>query len=66
MIGAVRALQEHTQARQVLERERDGLIAQLREQSLTDFLTGLPNRRAFSRRRANASHRRGSSASTSP
>ncbi|AVS76146.1 GGDEF domain-containing protein [Paracidovorax cattleyae] len=47
VIGAVRALQEHTQSRQVLERERDGLIAQLREQSLTDFLTGLPNRRAF-------------------
>lgn len=47
VIGAVRALQEHTRARQALERERDGLIAQLREQSLTDFLTGLPNRRAF-------------------
>ncbi|MDA8523415.1 GGDEF domain-containing protein [Acidovorax sp. NCPPB 4044] len=47
VIGAVRALQDHTRTRQGLERERDGLIAQLREQSLTDFLTGLPNRRAF-------------------
>ena len=47
VVGAVRALQDHTRTRQSLERERDGLIAQLREQSLTDFLTGLPNRRAF-------------------
>jgi diguanylate cyclase (GGDEF)-like protein len=47
VIGAVGALQDHTRDRQALERERDGLIAQLREQSLTDFLTGLPNRRAF-------------------
>ncbi len=47
VVGAVRALQDHTRVRQALERERDGLIAQLREQSLTDFLTGLPNRRAF-------------------
>ncbi|WP_311223223.1 MULTISPECIES: GGDEF domain-containing protein [unclassified Acidovorax] len=47
VVQAVRALQKHTRARQVLERERNGLIAQLREQSRTDFLTGLPNRRAF-------------------
>ncbi|WCM93089.1 sensor domain-containing diguanylate cyclase [Acidovorax sp. NCPPB 2350] len=60
VIGAVRALQDQTRARQVLERERDGLIAQLREQSLTDFLTGLPNRRAFftaARERVAQAHR---------
>ncbi|APW39853.1 hypothetical protein RD110_23795 [Rhodoferax koreense] len=47
VIGAARALQVQTRQREALERERDGLIAQLREQSNTDFLTHLPNRRAF-------------------
>lgn len=47
VIGAVRALQGQTRRRQDLERERDLLIEQLREQSETDYLTGLPNRRAF-------------------
>jgi len=47
VIGAVRTLQEQTRLREALERERDELIDRLREQSNTDFLTGLPNRRAF-------------------
>jgi diguanylate cyclase (GGDEF)-like protein len=47
VIDAVRALQQHIAQRQALERERDALIERLREQSNTDYLTGLPNRRAF-------------------
>lgn len=47
VIGAVRLLEHQTRLRQQLERERDQLIDQLREQSTTDYLTGLPNRRAF-------------------
>ncbi len=47
VVGAVRALEEQTARRLDLERERDGLIERLRVQSDTDFLTGLPNRRAF-------------------
>ena len=47
VLGAVRALQIQTRQRMALEHERDQLIDQLREQSNTDFLTGLPNRRAF-------------------
>ena len=47
VIEAVRALQQHIAQRQGLERERDTLIERLREQSNTDYLTGLPNRRAF-------------------
>jgi diguanylate cyclase (GGDEF)-like protein len=47
VIGAVRTLQEQTHVRLALERERADLIERLREQSNTDFLTGLPNRRAF-------------------
>ncbi|MDB5892936.1 MAG: hypothetical protein JWQ88_467 [Rhodoferax sp.] len=47
VIGAARALQVQTRQREVLERERDALITQLQAQSSTDFLTGLPNRRAF-------------------
>lgn len=47
VIQAAHALQWQTRQRALLEQERDGLITQLREQSHTDFLTGLPNRRAF-------------------
>jgi len=47
VIGAVHTLREQTQQRERLEQERDGLIEQLRAQSNSDFLTGLPNRRAF-------------------
>lgn len=47
VIGGIAALQQQSQARAELERERDKLIDSLREQSITDFLTGLPNRRAF-------------------
>ena len=47
VIDAARALQLQTRRRQALERERDALITQLQAQSNTDFLTGLPNRRAF-------------------
>ncbi|MDA8445026.1 GGDEF domain-containing protein [Paracidovorax valerianellae] len=47
VIRAARELQLQTRQRESLERERNSLIAQLREQSNTDFLTGLPNRRAF-------------------
>ncbi|GKS94868.1 diguanylate cyclase [Acidovorax sp. SUPP2825] len=47
VIRAARELQLQTRQREALERERNSLIAQLREQSNTDFLTGLPNRRAF-------------------
>ncbi|WP_440109775.1 diguanylate cyclase [Acidovorax sp. BL-A-41-H1] len=47
VIGAVRLLQQQTRRRHELERERDRLIEQLREQSATDYLTGLRNRRSF-------------------
>ena len=47
VIGAVRTLQAQIRARQALEQERDALIERLRALSNTDFLTGLPNRRAF-------------------
>jgi diguanylate cyclase (GGDEF)-like protein len=47
VIGAVEALRERTQQRLALERERDALIEQLRDQSNTDALTGLANRRGF-------------------
>ena len=47
VIGGVRTLQDHTRQRQALEQERDVLIERLRALSNTDFLTGLPNRRAF-------------------
>jgi len=47
VLGAVRTLQEQTRERAVLETERDALIERLRQQSHADFLTGLPNRRAF-------------------
>lgn len=47
VVRGVEALQQQSQARLALERERDALIASLRTQSTTDFLTGLPNRRAF-------------------
>jgi len=47
VIAAVQTLQLQTLERYTLERERDGLSERLREQSNTDFLSGLPNRRAF-------------------
>lgn len=47
VIGGIEALRRQNRARADLERERDKLIETLREQSSTDFLTGLPNRRAF-------------------
>jgi len=47
VIGGIEALRRQSRARTDLERERDKLIETLREQSSTDFLTGLPNRRAF-------------------
>jgi diguanylate cyclase (GGDEF)-like protein len=47
VIGAVSTLQVQTRQREALEDERDDLIERLRDMSNTDFLTGLPNRRAF-------------------
>ena len=43
----IESLRRQSQARAELELERDKLIDTLRAQSGTDFLTGLPNRRAF-------------------
>jgi diguanylate cyclase (GGDEF)-like protein len=45
--GAMQAFERQTARRVELEHERDALIERLRLQSDTDFLTGLPNRRAF-------------------
>ena len=50
MQRAVAALYEATRRGRALEAEREQLIAQLRVASDTDFLTGLPNRRAFAER----------------
>jgi diguanylate cyclase (GGDEF)-like protein len=50
MQRAVSALHEGLQRRRALEEERKQLIARLRVASDTDFLTGLPNRRAFTER----------------
>ncbi|MCE2658131.1 MAG: diguanylate cyclase [Rubrivivax sp.] len=47
VIGAVRTLHHSIRQRQALEQERDQLIERLQTLSNTDFLTGLPNRRAF-------------------
>jgi diguanylate cyclase (GGDEF)-like protein len=47
VIDAVSSLQAASRERLVLEAERQSLMAQLRSQSSTDFLTELPNRRAF-------------------
>lgn len=47
VIGGIQALRQQSAARVALEQERDALINSLREQSTTDFLTGLQNRRAF-------------------
>ncbi len=47
IIAGIEALRRQGRVRIDLERERDKLIETLREQSSTDFLTGLPNRRAF-------------------
>ena len=47
VVHAVRALRQYSVERIALEAQRDELIARLQQQSRTDFLTGLPNRRAF-------------------
>ena len=47
VVGAVQALRRHALERRTMEAEREGLIEQLHHSSYTDFLTGLPNRRAF-------------------
>ena len=47
IVGGIEALRRQQERHAALEAERDHLIASLREQSSTDFLTGLPNRRAF-------------------
>jgi len=47
VLDALRVLKANSQERARLAQERDVLIEQLRAQSSTDFLTGLPNRRAF-------------------
>lgn len=47
VVSAVRSLQAHARQRDEQARVRDQLIERLRDQSNTDFLTGLPNRRAF-------------------
>jgi diguanylate cyclase (GGDEF)-like protein len=52
MQRAVAALRDLTQRSRALEAEREELIEQLRVASDTDFLTGLPNRRAFAERAA--------------
>ncbi|CAM4200356.1 GGDEF domain-containing protein [Roseateles saccharophilus] len=52
MKRAVAALRDATLRSRALEGERERLIEQLRIASDTDFLTGLPNRRAFVERAA--------------
>ncbi len=52
MKRAVAALRDATLRRRTLEREREQLFEQLRIASDTDFLTSLPNRRAFTSRAA--------------
>ena len=47
VLDAVGALRDHQVERRALAAERDQLIARLVEHSSTDYLTGLPNRRAF-------------------
>jgi len=47
VLKAIGVLRENSVARRALEDERQRLVEQLRDQSNTDFLTGLPNRRGF-------------------
>lgn len=47
VLQALTVLRDNSVARRALEDERQRLVEQLREQSNTDFLTGLPNRRGF-------------------
>lgn len=47
VFDGIKALQAQSRDRRALEAERDKLIERLRVQSSTDFLTSLPNRRAF-------------------
>lgn len=47
VLQAISVLRANSVARVALEDERQRLVEQLRDQSNTDFLTGLPNRRGF-------------------
>lgn len=47
VLNALAVLRQHSETRLALEEERQRLVDQLRDQSNTDFLTGLPNRRGF-------------------
>lgn len=47
VLQAISVLRANSIARVALEDERQRLVEQLRDQSNTDFLTGLPNRRGF-------------------
>ena len=50
MQNAIAALKKTSQAKQLLEVERENLIEQLKYASSTDFMTGLLNRREFAQR----------------
>jgi diguanylate cyclase (GGDEF)-like protein len=47
VLGALEVFKRQARERAALAHERDALIERLRAQSDTDYLTGLPNRRAF-------------------
>jgi len=47
MLEAIAVLRNNSLARLELEKERQDLLARLKEQASTDFLTDLPNRRGF-------------------
>ncbi|GGP24618.1 GGDEF domain-containing protein [Silvimonas amylolytica] len=47
VLSAIAVLRDNSRARQVLQVEREALIAELHEAATTDFLTGALNRRAF-------------------
>jgi len=52
LFAAFAQLEEELQQADQLRQERDALIAELRVRAETDYLTGLPNRRAFAQRLA--------------